>query len=138
MNSNAQEYIIGTWSATSVVEDVVYLDSGRDYYKEVEIPSGSYIWKFYKNGNASVTGNDGGAYQYYNEGEEPVNYTGYVIDPTFYKLSMTFEDASKSPANYDIVNITDTQLVLRYTTKWFNQGDGEIDIRRILIFKKVN
>lgn len=62
--------IIGTWNATTLIEDAVYTDLEKEEHNEVEINYGSYIWEFEGNGNIEVTGSVDGNYQWYNKGPQ--------------------------------------------------------------------
>lgn len=54
------------------------------------------------------------------------------------KLLMGFSDVSKSPAIYDVLQISDTEMVLRDSAKWLNVGDGEVVITRTLALERIN
>ena len=51
---------------------------------------------------------------------------------------MRFSDASKSPAIYDVLELSDTEMILRDSAKWLNVGQGEIIITRTLTLKRIN
>lgn len=38
--------VIGTWNATILIEDAVYIDLEKEEHNEVEIGYGAYIWEF--------------------------------------------------------------------------------------------
>lgn len=129
--------VIGTWNATTLIEDAVYTDLEKEEHNEVEINYGSYIWKFEENGNIEVTGSVDGNYQWYNKGEKPADYQVFVFDKNQMKLLMEFSDTSKSPAVYDVLELSDTEMILRDSDTWLNMGEGEIIITRTLTFKRI-
>ena len=53
------------------------------------------------------------------------------------KLLMEFSDSSKSPIIYDVLELSDTEMILRNSAKWLNLGDGEVIITRTLTFKRI-
>lgn len=130
--------IIGTWNATSLIEDAVYTDLKEEKHNNVEINYGSYIWEFEGNGNIKVTGNADGIYQWYNKGEKPTDYQTFVFDKDQMKLLMRFSDISKSPAIYDVLQISDREMTLRDSATWLNVGEGEVIITRTLTFNRIN
>lgn len=129
--------VIGTWNATTLIEDAVYTDLEKEEHNEVEINYGSYIWEFEGNGNIEVTGSVDGNYQWYNKGEKPADYRVFVFDKNQMKLLMEFSDTSKSPAVYDVLELSDTEMILRDSDTWLNMGEGEIIITRTLTFKRI-
>lgn len=130
--------VIGTWNATTLIEDAVYTDLNKEEHNEIEIDYGSYIWTLEENGNITVIGSADGNYQWYNTGEKPTDYRTFVFDKTQMKLLMGFSDVSKSPAIYDVLQISDTEMVLRDSAKWLNVGDGEVVITRTLALERIN
>ena len=130
--------VIGTWNATTLIEGAVYTDLEKEEHNEVEISSGSYVWKFVGNGDVKVTGSVDGDFQWYNKGEKPTDYQTFVFDKNQMKLLMGFSDASKSPAIYDVLELSDTEMILRDSAKWLNLGEGEIIITRTLTLKRIN
>ena len=130
--------VIGTWNATTLIEGAVYTDLEKEEHNEVEISSGSYVWKFVGNGEIKVTGSVDGNFQWYNKGEKPTDYQTFVFDKNQMKLLMGFSDASKSPAIYDVLELSDTEMILRDSAKWLNLGEGEIIITRTLTLKRIN
>lgn len=130
--------VIGTWHATTLIEDKVYTDLEKEEHNEVEISYGSYVWKFVGNGDVKVTGSVDGDFQWYNKGEKPTDYQTFVFDKNQMKLLMGFSDASKSPAIYDVLELSDTEMILRDSAKWLNLGEGEIIITRTLTLKRIN
>lgn len=129
--------VIGTWNATTLIEDAVYTDLEKEEHNEVEINYGSYIWEFEENGNIEVTGSVDGNYQWYNKGDKPTDYQTFVFDKNQMKLLMEFSDTSKSPAVYDVLELSDTEMILRDSDTWLNMGEGEIIITRTLTFKRI-
>ena len=130
--------VIGTWNATTLIEGAVYTDLEKEEHNEVEISSGSYVWKFVGNGEIKVTGSVDGNFQWYNKGERPTDYQTFVFDNSQMKLLMGFSDTSKSPAIYDVLKLSDTEMTLRDSAKWLNLGDGEVIITRTLTLKRIN
>lgn len=130
--------VIGTWNATTLIEDAVYTDLEKEEHNEVEISYGSYVWEFVGNGDVKVTGSVDGDFQWYNKGEEPTGYQTFVFDKNQMKLLMGFSDTSKSPVIYDVLELSDTEMILRDSAKWLNVGEGEIIITRTLTFKRIN
>lgn len=130
--------VIGTWNATTLIEDAVYTDLEKEEHNEVEISYGAYVWEFAENGGVKVTGNVDGDFQWYNKEEKPTDYQTFVFDKNQMKLLMGFSDASKSPATYDVLELSDTEMILRDSAKWLNVGEGEIIITRTLTFKRIN
>ena len=130
--------VIGTWNASFLTEDAVYTDLEKEKHNNVEINYGTYIWKFEENGNIKVDGSVDGNYQWYNKGEKPTDYQTFVFDKNQMKLLMEFLDTSKSPAVYDVLNLSDTEMTLRGSATWLNVGEGEVIITRTLTFNKIN
>ena len=130
--------VIGTWNATTLIEDAVYTDLEKEEHNEVEISYGAYFWEFVRNGDVKVTGSVDGNFQWYNKGEEPTDYQTFVFDNSQMKLLMGFSDTSKSPAIYDVLKLSDTEMTLRDSAKWLNLGDGEVIITRTLTLKRIN
>lgn len=130
--------IIGTWNATTLIEDAVYTDLEKEEHNEVEINYGSYIWEFEGNGNIEVTGGVDGNYQWYNKGEKPTDYQTFVFDKNQIKLLMEFSDTSKFPAVYDVLELSDTEMILRDSATWLNVGEGEVIITRTLTFNRID
>lgn len=130
--------VIGTWNATTLIEDAVYTDLEKEEHNEVEINYGSYIWEFEGNGNIEVTGSVDGNYQWYNKGEKPTDYQTFVFDKNQMKLLMEFSDTSKSPAVYDVLELSDTEMILRDSATWLNVGEGEVIITRTLTFNRID
>ena len=130
--------VIGTWNATTLIEDAVYTDLEKEEHNEVEISYGAYVWEFVRNGDVKVTGSVDGNFQWYNKGERPTDYQTFVFDNSQMKLLMGFSDTSKSPAIYDLVKLSDTEMTLRDSAKWLNLGDGEVIITRTLTLKRIN
>lgn len=130
--------VIGTWNATTLIEDAVYTDLEKEEHNEVEINYGSYIWEFEGNGNIEVTGSVNGNYQWYNKGEKPTDYQTFVFDKNQMKLLMEFSDTSKSPAVYDVLELSDTEMILRDSATWLNVGEGEVIITRTLTFNRID
>lgn len=130
--------IAGTWTAISLIENAAYTDLGREEYNEVEISYGSYVWAFDENGSIKVTGSVDGDFQWYNKGEKPTDYQTFVLDKNQMKLLMTFSNTSKSPATYDVLELSDTEMTLRDSAKWLILGEGEVIITRTLTFKRIN
>ena len=112
--------VIGTWNATTLIEDAVYTDLEKEEHNEVEISYGSYVWEFVENGNIKVTGSVDGDFQWYNKGEEPTDYQTFVFDKNQMRLLMGFSDTSKSPVIYDVLELSNTEMILRDSAKWFN------------------
>ena len=129
--------VIGTWNATTLIEDEVYTDLEKEEHNEVEISYGSYVWEFVENGDVKVTGSVDD-FKWYKIGEEPTNYQTFIFDKNQMKLLMRFSDASKSPAIYDVLELSDTEMILRDSAKWLNVGQGEIIITRTLTLKRIN
>ena len=129
--------VIGTWNATTLIEGAVYTDLEKEEHNEVEISYGSYVWNFVGNGDIKVTGSVDGNFQWYNKGEEPTDYQTFVFDKNQMKLLMGFSDSSKSPVIYDVLELSDTEMILRDSAKWFNVGEGEVIITRTLTFKRI-
>ena len=140
--SNEDEHsslsVIGAWNATTLIEDEVYTDLEKEEHNEVEISYGAYVWEFLENGDVKVTGSVDGDFKWYNKGEEPTDYQTFVFDKDLMKLLMRFSDASKSPAIYDVLELSDTEMILRDSAKWLNVGQGEIIITRTLTLKRIN
>ena len=130
--------VIGIWNATTLIEDAVYTDLEKEEHNEVEISYGSYVWEFVGNGDVKVTGSIDGDFQWYNKGEEPTNYQTFVFDKNQMKLLMGFSDTSKSPVIYDVLELSDTEMILRDSAKWLNVGEGEVIITRTLTLKRIN
>lgn len=130
--------VIGTWNATTLIEDAVYTDLEKEKHNEVEINYGSYFWEFEENGNIEVTGSVDGNYQWYNKGEKPTDYQIFVFDKNQMKLLMEFSDTSKSPAVYDVLELSDTEMILRDSATWLNVGEGEVIITRTLTFNRID
>lgn len=130
--------VIGTWNATTLIEDAVYTDLEKEEHNEVEINYGSYFWEFEENGNIEVTGSVDGNYQWYNKGEKPTDYQIFVFDKNQMKLLMEFSDTSKSPAVYDVLELSDTEMILRDSATWLNVGEGEVIITRTLTFNRID
>lgn len=130
--------VIGTWNATTLIEDAVYTDLEKEEHNEVEISYGSYVWEFVENSGVKVTGSVDGDFQWYNKGEEPTEYQTFVFDKNQMKLLMEFSDTSKSPAIYDVLELSDTEMILRDSAKWLNVGEGEVVITRTLTLKRIN
>ena len=126
--------VIGTWNATTLIEDKVYTDLEKEEHNEVEISYGAYVWEFLENGDVIVTGSVDGDFKWY----EPTDYQTFVFDKDLMKLLMRFSDASKSPAIYDVLELSDTEMILRDSAKWLNLGEGEIIITRTLTLKRIN
>ena len=126
--------VIGTWNATTLIEDKVYTDLEKEEHNEVEISYGSYVWEFLENGDVIVTGSVDGDFKWY----EPTDYQTFVFDKNQMKLLMRFSDASKSPAIYDVLELSDTVMILRNSAKWLNLGQGEVIITRTLTLKRIN
>lgn len=130
--------VIGTWNATTLIEDAVYTDLEKEEHNEVEISYGSYVWEFVENGNIKVTGSVDGDFQWYNKGEEPTDYQTFVFDKNQMRLLMGFSDTSKSPVIYDVLELSNTEMILRDSAKWFNMGEGEVKITRTLTLTRIN
>ena len=130
--------VIGTWNATTLIEDAVYTDLEKEEHNEVEISYGAYVWEFVGNGDVKVTGSVDGEFQWYNKGEKPTDYQTFVFDKNQMKLLMGFSDATKSPAIYDVLELSDTEMILRDSAKWLNVGEGEVIITRTLTLKRIN
>ena len=130
--------VIGTWNATTLIEDAVYTDLEKEEHNEVEISYGAYVWEFVGNGDVKVTGSVDGEFQWYNKGEKPTDYQTFVFDKNQMKLLMGFSDATKSPAIYDVLELSDTEMILRDSVKWLNVGEGEVIITRTLTLKRIN
>lgn len=130
--------VIGTWNATTLIEDAVYTDLEKEEHNEVEINYGSYFWEFEENGNIEVTGSVDSNYQWYNKGEKPTDYQIFVFDKNQMKLLMEFSDTSKSPAVYDVLELSDTEMILRDSATWLNVGEGEVIITRTLTFNRID
>ena len=130
--------VIGTWNATTLIEDAVYTDLEKEEHNEVEISYGSYVWEFIGNGDVKVTGSVDGEFQWYNKGEKPTDYQTFVFDKNQMKLLMGFSDTSKSPVIYDVLELSDTEMMLRDCAKWLNAGEGEVVITRTLTLKRIN
>ena len=130
--------VIGTWNAATLIEDAVYTDLEKEEHNEVEISYGAYVWEFVGNGDVKVTGNVDGEFQWYNKGEKPTDYQTFVFDKNQMKLLMGFSDATKSPAIYDVLELSDTEMILRDSAKWLNVGEGEVIITRTLTLKRIN
>jgi uncharacterized lipoprotein NlpE involved in copper resistance len=130
--------VIGTWNATTLIEDAVYTDLEKEEHNEVEISYGAYVWEFVRNGDVKVTGSVDGNFQWYNKGERPTDYQTFVFDNSQMKLLMGFSDTSKSPAIYDVLKLSDTEMTLRDSAKWLNVGEGEVIITRTLTLKRIN
>ena len=130
--------VIGTWNATTLIEDAVYTDLEKEEHNEVEISYGAYVWEFVRNGDVKVTGSVDGNFQWYNKGERPTDYQTFVFDNSQMKLLMGFSDTSKSPTIYDVLKLSDTEMTLRDSAKWLNLGDGEVIITRTLTLKRIN
>ena len=130
--------VIGTWNATTLTEDAVYTDLEKEEHNEVEISYESYVWEFVENGDVKVTGSVDGDFQWYNKGERPTDYQTFVFDNSQMKLLMGFSDTSKSPAIYDVLELSDTEMTLRDSAKWLNVGEGEVLITRTLTLKRIN
>lgn len=130
--------VIGTWNATTLIEDAVYTDLEKEEHNEVEISYGAYVWEFIGNGDVKVTGSVDGEFQWYNKGEKPTDYQTFVFDKNQMKLLMGFSDATKSPAIYDVLELSDTEMILRDSAKWLNVGEGEVIITRTLTLKRIN
>lgn len=84
-----------------------------------------------------MTGSVDGNYQWYNKGDKPTDYQTFVFDKNQMKLLMEFSDTSKSPAVYDVLELSDTEMILRDSDTWLNMGEGEIIITRTLTFKRI-
>lgn len=130
--------VIGTWNVTTLIEDAKYTDLDKEKHNEVEISYGSYVWEFVENGDVKVTGSADGIYKWYNKGEKPTDYQAFVFDKNQMKLLMGFSDTSKSPTIYDVLELSDTEMILRDSAKWLNLGEGEVIITRTLTFKRIN
>lgn len=130
--------VIGTWNATTLIEDAVYTDLEKEEHNEVEISYGAYVWEFVRNGDVKVTGSVDGNFQWYNKGERPTDYQTFVFDNSQMKLLMGFSDTSKSPAIYDVLKLSDTEMTLRDSAKWLNVGEVEVIITRTLTLKRIN
>ena len=130
--------VIGTWNATTLIEDAVYTDLEKEEHNEVEISYGSYVWEFVENGNIKVTGSVDGDFQWYNKGEEPTDYQTFVFDKNQMRLLMGFSDTSKSPVIYDVLELSNTEMILRDSAKWLNMGEGEVKITRTLTLTRIN
>lgn len=130
--------VIGTWNATTLIEDAVYTDLEKEEHNEVGINYGAYVWEFVENGNIKVSGSADGIYQWYNKGEKPTDYQTFAFDKNQMKLLMEFSDTSKFPVIYDVLELSDTEMILRDSAKWLNVGEGEVVITRTLTFKKIN
>ena len=130
--------VIGTWNATTLIEDAVYTDLEKEEHNEVEISYGSYVWELVGNGDIKVTGSVDGDFQWYNKGEKPTDYQTFVFDKNQMRLLMGFSDTSKSPVIYDVLELSDTEMILRDSAKWLNVGEGEVIITRTLTFKRIN
>ena len=130
--------VIGTWNATTLIEDAVYTDLEKEEHNEVEISYGAYVWEFVGNGDVKVTGSVDGEFQWYNKGEKPTDYQTFVFDKNQMKLLMGFSDATKSPAIYDVLELSDTEMILRDSVKWLNVGEGEVVITRTLALERIN
>lgn len=115
--------VIGTWNATTLIEDAVYTDLEKEEHNEVEINYGSYFWEFEENGNIEVTGSVDGNYQWYNKGEKPTDYQIFVFDKNQMKLLM---------------ELSDTEMILRDSATWLNVGEGEVIITRTLTFNRID
>ena len=125
--------VIGTWNAATLIEDAVYTDLEKEEHNEVEISYGAYVWEFVGNGDVKVTGSVDGEFQWYNKGEKPTDYQTFVFDKNQMKLLMGF-----SPAIYDVLELSDTEMILRDSAKWLNVGEGEVIITRTLTLKRIN
>lgn len=130
--------VIGRWNATTLIEDAVYTDLEKEEHNEVEISYGSYIWEFVENGDVKVTGSVNGDFQWYNKGEKPTDYQTFVFDKNQMKLLMRFPDASKSPAVYDVLELSDTKMILRDSATWLNVGEGEVIITRTFTLNRID
>ena len=130
--------VIGTWNATILIEDAVYIDLEKEEHNEVEIGYGAYIWEFVENGNIKVTGSADGIYQWYNKGEKPTDYHTFAIDKNQMKLLMEFSNTTKSPVIYDVLELSNTEMILRDSAKWLNMGEGEVKITRTLTLTRIN
>ncbi len=130
--------VIGTWNATTLIENAVYTDLEKEEHNEIEISYGAYVWEFVENGSVKVTGSVDGDFQWYNKGERPTDYQTFVFDNSQMKLLMEFSDTSKSPAIYDVLELSDTEMTLRDSAKWLNVGEGEVLITRTLTLKRIN
>lgn len=130
--------VIGTWNATTLIEDAVYTELEKKEHNEVEISYGAYVWEFVENGDVKVTGSADGKFQWYNKEEKPTDYQTFVFDKNQMKLLMRFSDTSKSPVSYDVLELSDTKMILRDSAKWLNVGEGEVIITRTLTLKRIN
>lgn len=130
--------VIGTWNATFLIEDAVYIDLEKEEHNEIEIGYGAYIWEFVENGNIKVTGSADGIYQWYNKGEKPTDYQTFAFDKNQMKLLMEFSNTSKSPVIYDVLELSNTEMILRDSAKWLNMGEGEVKITRTLTLTRIN
>ena len=122
-------------------------ENDKDRHKNGLIPAFLYLYfdnNYYleqldlKNGDVKVTGSADGIYQWYNKGEKPTDYQAFVFDKNQMKLLMGFSDTSKSPTIYDVLELSDTEMILRDSAKWLNLGEGEVIITRTLTFKRIN
>ena len=85
-----------------------------------------------------MTGSVDGDFQWYNKGEEPTDYQTFVFDKNQMRLLMGFSDTSKSPVIYDVLELSNTEMILRDSAKWFNMGEGEVKITRTLTLTRIN
>lgn len=130
--------VIGTWNATTLIENAVYTDLEKEEHNEIEISYGAYVWEFVENGSVKVTGSVDGDFQWYNKGERPTDYQTFVFDKNQIKLLMEFSDTSKFPAVYDVLELSDTEMILRDSATWLNVGEGEVIITRTLTFNRID
>lgn len=137
-NKEEPTSIVGTWNATSLTEDVVYTDLGKEVHNNIDIDYGSYIWDLEENKNVKITGNDGGSYQWYNKGEKPTEYQSFILDNSQMKLLFNFSDSLKSSVIYDVLELSKTEMVLRNTATWLIVGSGEAIITRTISFDRIN
>ena len=54
------------------------------------------------------------------------------------KLLMKFSTTSKSPVIYDVLELSNTEMILRDSDKWLSLGEGEVIITRTLTLKRIN
>lgn len=130
--------VFGIWNATALVEDAVYTDLGKEEHNQINIDYGNYIWELKEDGQVRVTGEVEGSYQWYNKGEKPTDYQTFIYDNNQMKLLFSFSDTSKSPFIYDILQLTESEMVLRDTATWHNVGEGEVVITRTITLNKIN
>lgn len=149
-NNDETEPILGSWNATQLEEEgtpntneaseneITFNPYNPDTRATTEnlitdISYGTYIWTFSSDKTVSIIGLDSGEIGYL-DGESPNDYSSYLIDKDQNTIIFSFEDKTKSPVSYDILQLTDSELILKYEIL----DNEEITACKTIYFNKIN